>query len=217
MSYIQPASAGRRSVGITIVVVFHIVLFYALVSGLARKVVEVVKAPLETKIIEEVKPPEEAPPPPPPPKLAPPPPAFIPPPEVRLQNAPPPPAETISTVTQQKPTEPVQIAKPAPVTTPAPAAPPSNFAAVMDKSRDCTPQYPRESLAREESGTTGLLFLIDVDGKPLEGKVEKTSGFKRLDEAARKALMNCRYKPAMVNGQAVQAWGRLEFEWKLDE
>ena len=62
MSYIQPASAGRRSVGITIVVVFHIVLFYALVSGLARKVVEVVKAPLETKIIEEVKPPEEAPP-----------------------------------------------------------------------------------------------------------------------------------------------------------
>ncbi len=215
MSYIQPASAGRRSVGIVVVLVFHAILVYALVSGLARRVVEVIKAPLETKIIEEVKP-EDKPPPPPPPKLAPPPPAFIPPPEVRLQNAPVASAETITTVTQTRPSEPVPIAKPAPVA-PAPVAPPSNFAAVMDKTRDCVPQYPRESLAREESGTTGLLFLIDVDGRTLESKVEKSSGYRRLDEAARKALANCHYKPAMVNGQAVQAWGRLEFEWKLEE
>jgi hypothetical protein len=54
-------------------------------DGLARKVVEVIKAPIETKIIEEIKKPPPDTPPPPPPKLAAPPPPFIPPPEVNIQ------------------------------------------------------------------------------------------------------------------------------------
>jgi protein TonB len=53
---------GKHPVGLIIVIVLHLLLGWALLSGLARKVVEVVKAPIETKIIEEVKPP---PPPPP--------------------------------------------------------------------------------------------------------------------------------------------------------
>ena len=70
---------------ITMVVILHLVLGYALVTGLARKVVEVMKAPIETKIIEEIKKPPPDTPPPPPPKLAPPPPPFIPPPEINIQ------------------------------------------------------------------------------------------------------------------------------------
>lgn len=211
MSYTQPAAAGRRSVGLVVVVLFHALLFYALVSGLARKVVEVVKAPLETKIIEEIKPPEDKPPPPPPPKLAPPPPAFVPPPEVRVSTATAPAEATITTVTQNKPAEVAPIAKPAPV------AAPQSTNAVIDASKNCAlPEYPRASLSAEEQGTTGLLFLIDVDGRPLEGKIEKSSGYRRLDEAARKALMLCRFKPATANGQPAQSWGRLEYEWKLD-
>jgi len=64
----------------------HILLIYALVNGLAHKIVEVVKQPLETKLIEEVKekPPEELPPVVP--KLNVPPPPFIPPPEVQIQT-----------------------------------------------------------------------------------------------------------------------------------
>jgi protein TonB len=58
-------------------------------NGLAQRLVEVIKSPLETKIIEEVKPPPPPPPEnlPPPPKFAPPPPSFVPPPEVQV-NAP---------------------------------------------------------------------------------------------------------------------------------
>src|SRR5688500_20389532 len=63
----------------------HLAIGYALVTGLARKVVEVIKAPLETKIIEEVKKPPPDQPPPPPPKMAAPPPPFIPPPEINIQ------------------------------------------------------------------------------------------------------------------------------------
>ena len=47
---------------IAMVVLLHIIIGYALVTGLARHVVEVLKQPLETKIIEEIKkpPPETA-------------------------------------------------------------------------------------------------------------------------------------------------------------
>ena len=97
----------RKFVGIGAVLVFHIIIVYALITGLARKVVEVVKGPIEVKVIEEVikKPP---PPPellPPPPKLQAPPPPFIPPPEINIQP-PPTPAPTITAVTPEAPPAP---------------------------------------------------------------------------------------------------------------
>jgi protein TonB len=67
----QQRSWGKHAPSILVVIVMHILIGWALVSGLARKVVEVIKAPIETKIIEEIKkPPPDLPPPPPPPKLA---------------------------------------------------------------------------------------------------------------------------------------------------
>src|SRR5579885_645008 len=80
----QQRNPGKHVAGIGFVLLLHILLVYGLVNGLARKVVDVVKGPLETKIIKEVKPPPPDAPPPPPPKLAPPPPPFIPPPEVNI-------------------------------------------------------------------------------------------------------------------------------------
>ncbi len=90
----QQRNPSRHLVGIGGVVLFHALLVYGLVSGLARKVVEVVKGPIEVKVIEEV---AKAPPPPPeivppPPKLAAPPPPFIPPPEINIAPPPTPPA-----------------------------------------------------------------------------------------------------------------------------
>ena len=51
----------KHLLGITMVILFHIALIYALVNGLGKKIVDVIKQPIETKVIEEVKPP---PPPP---------------------------------------------------------------------------------------------------------------------------------------------------------
>ena len=85
----QQADPRRRIVGFGAVLLFHVLLVYALVTGLAKKVVDVVRAPIETKVIEEIKKPP--PPPevvvPPPPKLEAPPPPFIPPPEIQIANA----------------------------------------------------------------------------------------------------------------------------------
>jgi hypothetical protein len=83
-------SPGKHPIGLIVVIVMHVVLGYALVSGLAKRVVDVALKAVDTKIIEEVKPPPPPPPEnlPPPPKNLPPPPAFVPPPEVQVAQQP---------------------------------------------------------------------------------------------------------------------------------
>lgn len=214
MSYANPRSTGRQLTGFFAVILLHVVLVYALVHGLARKIVEVVRPPLETKIIEEVKPPPpDKPPPPPPPKLAAPPPPFIPPPEVQVQ-VPQAAAPTITAVTRVKPSEPVPPpARPAPPATPRE---PVRMAAVVDARACEKPTYPSASLRANETGVVLLSFLIDVDGKILESKVDRSSGHRRLDEAARTGLGLCRFKPATVDGKPERTWSRIEYQWKID-
>jgi periplasmic protein TonB len=215
VSYAQPREdSNRRLIGLAAVVLFHAVMGYALVNGLARKIVEVVTQPLETKIIEEIKPPpQEKPPPPPPPRLAAPPPPYIPPPEVQVQV--PQAVQAITAVTTTKPTEPIA----APGQRPAPPAlvrAPARTAPVVDARACEKPEYPPASLRAQETGVVQLAFLIDVDGSVMESKVERSTGFRRLDEAARKGLGLCKFRPATTDGKPERAWAKIEYEWKID-
>ena len=158
----------RKFVGFGAVLLFHIILVYALITGLARKVVEVVKGPIEVKVIEEVikKPP---PPPellPPPPKLQAPPPPFIPPPEINIQP-PPTPAPTITAVTPEAPPAPQ-----APVIAPAPApAPPTpavqSAAVVCPNYREALSSvaYPREAALDNIQGEVLAEFTLGANGQ----------------------------------------------------
>jgi protein TonB len=199
MSYAVQKEPKSRLAGLAVVVAFHLALIYALVHGLARQIVEVIRQPLETKIIEEIKaPPPDKPPPPPPPKLTTPPPPYIPPPEVQVQ-VPVVMAPTITAVTDVKP-------PPEPVRT----------APVVDASTCDKPAYPPASLRSNETGTVRLRFLIDVDGKVMDSKIERTSGSRRLDEAARAGLSLCKFRPATLNGRPEQTWGRIDYVWKIE-
>ncbi len=211
-------------IGIGIVILMHILLGWAMVSGLARKVVEVIKNPIETKIIEEVKPPPPPPEnlPPPPPKLAPPPPSFVPPPEVVV--APPPtPAPAITTTTVAPPPAPVTIAPaPAPAAPPAPPAPaPVAAQPAITNVSACKPDYPPAALKAEATGTTTIKFTIDATGKVVSADVVKASGASRehrlLDRAAVTSLSGCAFRPGRdSNGAAVGASTNVEYVWKLE-
>jgi len=207
--------SGTRLTGLVIVVAFHVVLGYALVNGLARKIVEVVSQPLETKIIEELKKlPQEKPPPPPPPKFVPPPPPFIPPPEVNVQA--PQSSLAITAVTRTRPVEPVAApGRAAPAPAPVARAPVRSPPIVNAKACE-KPEYPAAALRAGETGLVQLAFLIDVNGTATEGKIERSSGSRRLDEAALKALGLCKFTPAMNDGKPERAWAKIEYEWKLD-
>lgn len=126
MNFAQESKAGSRTTAFIAVVGVHVLMIWAIVSGLATKIVEKVAGPIETKVIEEIKPPP--PPPekivPPPPDLKAPPPPFVPIPEIQVQAPPPPTAiQTQSTtpppVTEFKPAPPPVQAAPAPAPRPA--------------------------------------------------------------------------------------------------
>jgi len=174
MDYSQRhADPKRHLVGITVVILFHLLVVWALVSGLAKKVVDVVRAPIETKVIEEIKKPP--PPPevvvPPPPKLEAPPPPFIPPPEIQIAT-PPPPQPTITATTPTPPPAPVVIAPAPPPPAPAPPAPPapatasagvvcSNYASVMGDVA-----FPREAQRQGiERGEATIQFTLTASGE----------------------------------------------------
>jgi periplasmic protein TonB len=212
VNFLRHERAAKNHVpGIAFVIFLHILIVWALVSGLARKAVELVAKPLETKLIAEVtKPPENLPPPPPPPKMAAPPPPFIPPPEINVQVAATPSPTAISAVTTTAPPP-----GPAPVAVAETKAPVRTAPVVQAKSCQ-PPEYPSASRRLNEQGTVVLNFLIDAEGKVIESRVDSSSGIERLDEAARKALSLCRFSPGTVDGKPEQSWHKLKYVWKLD-
>jgi periplasmic protein TonB len=166
----QQRNPGKHVVGIGIVILLHVALVYALLNGLARRIVEVVKKPLETQIIEEVKPPPPPPPQtlPPLPKFVTPPPPYIPPPEVQV-NVPPPPTP-IAVATTTAPTEP-----PPPIAAVAPAPAPPAAAPAPATARAACPNYakafgdsafPREAIKDGiDRGEAVVRFTVAANGE----------------------------------------------------
>ena len=183
-------------------VLLHLVLLWAIQSGLAQKVVQVAKVVVQAELISEVTP---SLPPPPAPK--PPPPAPPPPPTAPVVTTPSPAAIQL----------PAAPSVATPVTPPAPAAPAVRTSAVIQAGATCAkPDYPSASRRLEEEGTVTLKFLIGVDGRVMQAEVEKTSGFQRLDEAARNALSKCQFKPGTVDGKPEQSWASIKYTWRLE-
>ena len=87
---------------------------------------------------------------------------------------------------------------------------------VVDPSSCEKPDYPSASKRLMEEGTVQLRFLVGVDGKVIESVVEKSSGFRRLDEAARDGLSKCTFKPSVKEGQIVQGLTRMRYTWMLE-
>jgi protein TonB len=223
----QQRNPGKHPIGLIVVALLHIALGYALVNGLGRKIVDVIKAPIETKIIDEVKPPP--PPPenlPPPPKMALPPPSYMPPPEVQVvipQLAP-----AITVTREAPPPAPVTIAPapaPAPVAAVAVAAPPAPRVQAVPARIDVNscekPEYPAAALRAEATGTSKIRFTVDATGVVSKAEIEKSAGSSRehrlLDRAAVEALSKCRFKPGTdESGKPVGAVTPVEYVWKLE-
>ncbi len=169
-------------------------------TALAHHSVDVIQAPIETKIIDQA-PQEKLEPPPPPPLLAPPPPPFIPPPEINIAQPPPPAQSTAPTV--------VTTVKP-------PAQEPTRVLPRVDAQHSQEPEYPPQSRRLGEQGAVVLQVLVDVDGRVINSKLVTSSGFDRLDQAALAGVKaNYRFFPGMVDGKPQQMWHTITINWKL--
>lgn len=206
----------KHLLGIGLVIFLHLMIFWAVNSGLARKFVKVIKGPVEAQLIEDVKP--DLPPPPPPPPLPknlppPPPPTYVPPADVIVNNAPTP-AAAITAVSANPPPVAAPLPTPAP---PPPPAPMVRVAPVVNAAQNCQkPEYPSASRRLEEEGTVHLRFLVGVDGLVVQSEIQKSSGFGRLDEAARAGLSKCQFKPGTLDGKPEQSWTTMRYTWRLE-
>jgi protein TonB len=186
-------SFGKHAPSIIMVGLLHLAIGYALVTGLARKVVEVIKAPLETKIIEEVKKPPPDQPPPPPPKMAAPPPPFIPPPEINIQVPTVTQAPTITTVTTERP-----VAPPPPVAA-APAPPPQPLVRKEYKaSYRVEPTFPRQAQRDGTSGRVVAHVVVAPSGAVTEVRIIQSQPPRVFDREVIRALSQWRFNPEPV-------------------
>jgi protein TonB len=207
MDYSEQRFSSQRVIGVTFVALLHIVIIYALVTGLGERAVQVLQPPLKVRIIQPLKPPTPPPPPPPPPpQLAQPPPPFIPPPLVQIAQ-PPPPVPVIASVTKMRP--PVN----APVRTPV-----LTKAAGLDPNQTCAPpQYPEDAADMNETGISVIEFLIDAKGDVVHTGIASSSGYASLDQAAIVGLSQCKFKPAIgSDGKPQEAWTMIQYVWKLN-
>lgn len=214
MAYADQKMSGNRITALIIVALIHIVVGYALVTGLAY---EAYKKAVEKVTTVDIKPEEKPKPPPPPPKqkdVAPPPVA----PPVRIDVAPPM-QNQIVTVPVAPPPAPIVLAPPAPAP-PAPPAPRGPTSGAQPKGNPAdwatTEDYPARALREERAGTTGFRLSVGADGRPTDCQVTSSSGSPDLDAATCSNVMRrARFKPAMQDGQPVSASYSNRIRWVI--
>ena len=186
MNFAQENNGSSRVTGFGIVVLIHVLLIWAIASGLAKTIVEKVAGPIETKVVEEVKPPP--PPPekviPPPPEIKAPPPPFMPVPEVQI-TAPAPPAPPIQSTSTPPPTNTVAAAQPQHA--PAPPAPPAKATVGSTCSKYEKPEMPSIS---NWSGEASFQATITVRGNKVVSVDVATTRGGGMDRKAERAMKN---------------------------
>jgi periplasmic protein TonB len=215
MAYADQKMSGNKITALIIVALIHVLVGYALVTGLAYSAAKKVLQKVTTvDIKEEVK--KEEPPPPPPKQEAPPPPIVAPPPPINIAPAPP----QIVTVTTPPPAPPpIVLAPPA-----APPAPPKVLASRATPrgnpgSWATSNDYPSRALREEREGTTGFRVSIGTDGRVTDCQVTSSSGSPDLDEATcANVTRRARFKPAVdANGQPTTDSYSNRVRWVIPE
>lgn len=207
MTYKSRKTVPQQLSGLGFVILFHIAVIYIVASGLGKTAVEKIVGPVETRVIEEAKK-EVDEPPPPPPKIETPPP-FVPPPDMEIAAEPTDTTSTAIKAVQSTAKAPPPTPQPSPVAEVAPRNDPRRPAAIPESA------YPPQSKRLNEEGDVIVSLLIREDGTVGEVKVEKGSGYSRLDEATVEQVKKWRFLPGTREGKPAAMWITRKVAWKL--
>jgi protein TonB len=197
MAYADQQMSGNKITALIVVAILHVVVGYALISGLAYSAFKKIKEVATAVKIDPDKPPPPPPPPPPKTDTPPPPPIVAPPPPIQLNFAPPP-IQTVSTPPPPTPAPPPFVATPAPPAPPPPrfspkSATPKGRASEWASDND----YPTRALQLGQEGVTGFHLSLGVDGKVASCEITKSSGSPELDKTTCDLMRRrARFNPA---------------------
>lgn len=112
------------------------------------------------------------------------------------------------------PTMAAGVTSASPIIAPASTTSPARFDAAY--LLNPKPDYPAISRRLGEEGKVLLKVRVTAQGLPASIDIEKTSGFERLDEAARRVVARWRFVPAKQGDQPVDAWIIVPIAFRLE-
>jgi protein TonB len=210
--------SSNRTASIIVVALLHVVLGYALVTGLAYNVIKNAASDLKTfDVTEPPPPPEEKPPPPEKQPNTPPPPQVVAPPPLVRTNIVMPQIQTVSVAPPPVITPTARVAPPAPPAPPAPVKRESARAKGSLVGLFSPDDYPTSALSANEQGTTAVRLTIGTDGRVSGCEVTSGSGSSALDSATCNILRRrARFSPAMdSNGQPTSDSYSQRITWRV--
>jgi protein TonB len=218
-----------------IVIVVHVLIALALLSmePVARAkgrqqplMASLIVPPAPPKVEEPAKVPDPPKPLPQRPRVEPPPKPLPPPPSLSAPESAPSPV-----VVAPPPAEPVPVPAaapsaalewPAPAIAAAPPAPPAPRVEPVVAPRfdadyldNPAPAYPALSRRMGEQGRVLLRVYVHADGSVGQVEIGESSGFERLDRAAREAVARWRFVPARQGERPVAAWVLVPISFSL--
>ena len=102
---------------------------------------------------------------------------------------------------------------------PAVPAPPADGAprliSTVEYLREPSPRYPPQSRRLREQGLVVLRVLIDESGAASRIEIETSSGYTRLDHAAREAVLRAAFRPYVEGGSPRRALVLIPIEFSL--
>ncbi|MBU6442555.1 MAG: TonB family protein [Alphaproteobacteria bacterium] len=193
-------ASPRRYISIGLVGLIHVVVIWALATGLAQSVFNKMPEIIKAEVVQQKPPEQEKTPPPPPPDTVKPPPPFVPPPDINIQT----------TTTETNAISDVQSHKAAPQV-------PATYPTPRGRSHSCEAGYPPISRRLGETGVVLVRFTVNVDGSVTNVSVAKSSGYSRLDEAAVSCASRWEYNPATRGGKPLAITYEAKVLYQLNE
>jgi len=83
-------------------------------------------------------------------------------------------------------------------------------------SRRVEPVYPPQSRRAGEQGTVVFNVFVDEKGHPQQINIAKSSGFDKLDQSALQAIHRWMFNPAVRGSQKVAAWTSVRVTFRLE-
>jgi periplasmic protein TonB len=192
---------------LAIIVLLHAALFWALSSGLSRSVIQIFKPPMVMRDVPLD--PRPTPPPKAPPDYRPTPTDHLP-----IPIAPPRPdfdeGETAPQQTLQAP----PVVGPGSAATPEPVIVEPRIDARRGLSE---PMYPPEAIRQQHEGTVLLSVLVLENGRVGEVRLDRSSGYARLDESALREARQWRLTPGTRDGKPIRMWKQIPITFQLKD
>lgn len=120
----------------------------------------------------------------------------------------------ISTPSATAITVPVRVAPPPPPASEDRSTP--KMVSTVEYLREPSPRYPPQSRRLREQGLVVLKVLIDERGTACEIEIESSSGYTRLDHAAREAVQRAAFRPYIEDGAPRRALVLIPIEFSLN-